>query len=422
MMAQVSDLTVLKLNQSVKRTLQSAFPEPVWIRGIITGLRRVSGRGHTYFQLADISEPGEQSPAVADCALFAGDRSRIAIEAGRQAKLFELENDVEVRILVSVSFWDRSGRFQLIMKGFDADFAGDSSAVLLQRLIQQLEKEGVLRENGTFPFPEVPLNIGLVTSRGSAAEKDFVKTLDESGYPFRVYAAWATMQGSETSDSVCGAFNRLLVNIGGNKLDAVVLTRGGGSATDLAWFNNETIARTIAQLPWPVISAIGHEIDTTLPDHAAHTRAKTPTHAASILVDAVARFDDKVSILNRSLVSSVSPRIQMENLKIGNLAGNLTLYLASLPKRKSEVLHKLASKLNMSVMAELHRQESLISEAEKQVEIRDPKKMLKLGWAVVRNTDGFPLRTISAVNEGQTIKISMDKGWLAAVVKEKVND
>lgn len=417
-----SDLTVLDLNQAVKEVLQTGFPRPVWIRGIITGLRRVSGRGHTYFQLADPADPGEQSPAVVDCALFAGDRSRIAIEVGRQAKLFELENDVEVRILVSVSFWDRSGRFQLIMKGFDAEFAGDSAAIHLQRLIEQLSSEGVLKENGTLPFSEIPLDIGLVTSKGSAAEIDFVKTLDESGYPYRVHAAWATMQGSTTSDSVCTAFQKLIMSSAGDKLDAVVLTRGGGSATDLAWFNDEKIARTIAQLPWPVISAIGHEIDTTLPDHAAHTRAKTPTHAASILVDAVARFDDKVSILNRSLVSSVSPRIQMENLKIGNLAGNLTLHLASLPKRKSEVLHKLASKLNMSVMAELHRQESVISEAEKQVEIRDPKKMLKLGWAVVRNTDGFPLRTISAINEGQTIKISMDKGWLAAVVKEKVND
>jgi len=417
-----ADLTVLKLNQAVRSILQSAFPEPVWIRGVVTGLRRVSGRGHTYFQLADPSEPGGQSPAVADCALFAGERSRISIEAGRQAKLFELENDVEVRILVSVSFWDRSGRFQLIVKGFDTSFAGDSSAVHLQRLILKLEKEGVLQENGTLLFPEVPLSIGIVTSKGSAAEKDFVKTLDESGYPFRVFAAWAAMQGSETSESVCSAFNRLVADTHGNKLDAVVLTRGGGSVTDLAWFNDEKIARTVAQLPWPVVSAIGHEIDTTLPDHVAHTRAKTPTHAAAILVNAVARFDDRVSTLNRSLVSSVSPRIQMENLKIENLTGNLTLHLGSLPSRKSEELHKLASKLNLSVMAELHRQKSLISEAEKQVEIRDPEKMLKLGWAVVRDTNGLPLRTVNAIDEGQTVKISMDKGWLTAIVKEKVND
>ncbi len=417
-----SDLTVLDLNQAVKEVLQTGFPRPVWIRGVTTGLRRVSGRGHTYFQLADPSDPGEQSPAVVDCALFAGDRSRIAIEVGRQAKLFQLENDTEVRILVSVSFWDRSGRFQLIMKGFDAEFAGDSAAIHLQRLIEQLASEGVLKENGTLSFPEIPLNIGLVTSKGSAAEKDFIKTLDESGYPYRVYAAWANMQGSSTSDSVCTAFHKLMMSPTGDKLDAVILTRGGGSVTDLAWFNDEKIARTIAQLPWPVISAIGHEIDTTLPDHAAHTRAKTPTHAASMLVDRVAQFDDRVALLSQSLISRVSPIVKMEDLRIRNLSHNLILHLTSLPSRKAEVLHKLASRLNLTVMAKLHNLESVVTEIEKQIEIRDPVKMLKLGWAVVRDQNGVPLRTVNAVSQGQVVKVSMNNGSLTAVVKEKVND
>ncbi|MCK5785602.1 MAG: exodeoxyribonuclease VII large subunit [Candidatus Sabulitectum sp.] len=417
-----SDLTVLQLNQSVKTVLQSAYPEPVWIRGVITGLRRVSGRGHTYFQLADPSDPGEQSPAVADCALFAGDRSRISLEAGRKGKLFQLENDTEVRIRVSISFWDRSGRFQLIIKGFDAEFAGDSAAIHLQRLIAYLKDEGVLYENGTLPLTEIPLRIGLVTSKGSAAERDFVKTLDESGYPFQVYAAYASMQGSSTSDSVCNSFNRLMLSGTSEGLDAVVLTRGGGSATDLAWFNDEKIARTIAQLPWPVVSGIGHEVDTTLPDHAAHTRAKTPTHAASLLVDMVARFDDRVSSLSNALVSSVSPRIRLEKLTLKNIGNNLTLHLASLPSRKREVLQKLASKLNFSVTTKLHELDSCISEMEKQVEMRDPGKMLKLGWAVVRDIQGIPLRTIDAVDTGQTVNISMDKGSLKAIVKEKIND
>ncbi|MCP4648231.1 MAG: exodeoxyribonuclease VII large subunit, partial [bacterium] len=155
-----SDLTVLQLNQSVKSLLQSGFPGTFWIRGIVTGLRRVSGRGHSYFQLADPSVSGEQPQAVADCALFAGDRSRIALEVGRRAGLFQLENNTEVRIRAAVSFWERSGRFQLVMKGFDADFSSDSAAIHLNRLIKQLSAEGVLQENDSLPFPDIPLNIG----------------------------------------------------------------------------------------------------------------------------------------------------------------------------------------------------------------------------------------------------------------------
>ena len=415
-----SDLTVLELNRSVKTVLQAGFPDPVWIRGIVTGLRRVSGRGHSYFQLADPSGPGEQPDAVVDCALFAGDRSRISLEAGRHGKLFQLENNTEVRILASVSFYDRSGRFQLIMKGFDAEFAGDAAAATLQRLVAQLSREGVLAENGTLPFPGVPLCVGLVTSKGSAAETDFLKTLDESGYPFRVLAAYAAMQGDSTSESVCAAFNRLVTNP--ISPDAVVLTRGGGSATDLAWFNDEKVARTIAQLPWPVISAIGHEIDTTLPDYAAHTRAKTPTHAASVLVDAVAAFDDAVSVLKHSLVSSVSPKLQMESMRLKNLASRLTVHLTSLPSRKADELHRLASRLSISVSAKLHSLLTQVTEAEKQIEMRDPVKMLKLGWAVVRNTDGLPLRSAREITQNQTIRVSMNRGSLTAVVKEIEDD
>jgi len=415
-----SDLTVLELNRSVKTVLQAGFPDPVWVRGIVTGLRRVSGRGHSYFQLADPSGPGEQPDAVVDCALFAGDRSRISLEAGRHGKLFQLENDTEVRILVSVSFYDRSGRFQLIMKGFDAEFAGEAAAATLQRLVARLSREGVLTENGTLPLPGVPLSVGLVTSKGSAAETDFLKTLDESGYPFRVFAAYATMQGNSTSESVCAAFNRLVTSP--VSLDAVVLTRGGGSATDLAWFNDERVARTIAQLPWPVISAIGHEIDTTLPDYAAHTRAKTPTHAASVLVDTVAAFDDAVSVLKHSLVSSVSPKILMESMRIKNLVSGLTVHLASLPSRKADELHRLASGLSISVAAKLHSLLAQITEAEKQIEMRDPEKMLKLGWAVVRDTDGLPLRSVKQVTQNQIIRISMNRGSLTAVVKEIEDD
>jgi exodeoxyribonuclease VII large subunit len=416
----VLELTVLELNRSVKTVLQAEFPDPVWVRGVVAGLRRVSGRGHSYFQLASPSGPGEQPDAVVDCALFAGDRSRISIETGRQGKLFQLENDTEVRILVSVNFYDRSGRFQLIMRGFDTEFAGDAAAATLQRLVARLSREGILAENGTLPFPTVPVNVGLITSKGSAAETDFLKTLDESGYPFRVFAAYATMQGDSTSESVCTAFNRLVTNP--ISPDAVVLTRGGGSATDLAWFNDERIARTIAQLPWPVISAIGHEIDTTLPDYAAHTRAKTPTHAASVLVDAVAAFDDAVSVLKHSLVSSVSPKLQMESMRIKSLVSGLTVHLTSLPSRKADELHRLASRMSISVAAKLHNLLARLTEAEKQIEMRDPAKMLKLGWAVVRDIAGLPLRSAGEVTQNQIIKVSMNRGSLTAVVKEIEDD
>ena len=108
------DFTVFQLNSSVKDLLYTGFPEEFWVKGVVTGLRQVSGRGHSYFQLADPSQAGEQSPAVVDCALFAGDKAAIAVDAGRQGEVFQLKNNTEVRILARVNFWERSGRFQIV--------------------------------------------------------------------------------------------------------------------------------------------------------------------------------------------------------------------------------------------------------------------------------------------------------------------
>lgn len=415
-----NDYSVFQLNSSVKELLSRGFPEEFWVRGVVTGLRQVSGRGHSYFQLADPSPAGEQSPAVVDCALFAGDKAAITVEAGRQGLIFDLKNNTEVRISAVVNFWERSGRFQIVMKGFDHQFSGDSAAIHLGRLVEKLSSEGVLDENGTLDAPILPLTVGLVTSKNSAAERDFLKTLEESGYPFRVYARWAQMQGSETAESVCSAFTDLLMSPAGSSLDAVVLTRGGGSQTDLAWFNDERIARTIAQLPWPVISAIGHEIDTTLPDFAAHTRAKTPTHAASFLVDAVAAFDESVSRMGRGLVSAFTPRIQMEKMRLLNTSRELISALSAVPRHKLVEISRIASSISIETQKRLRRADSQLSLLENSVDVRDPSKMLELGWAVVRNAEGKPLRSASSAKQGEKLLVSMYRGTLKVLVEEKI--
>lgn len=413
------EFTVLQLNSSVKELLYSGFPGEFWVKGVVTGLRQYSGRGHTYFQLADPSPTGEQSSAVVDCALFAGDKAAITVEAGREGAVFRLQNNTEVRIKARVNFWERSGRFQIVMKDFDHSFSGDSVAIHLKKLVEKLSAQGVLQENGTLELPALPLTVGLVTAKGSAAEKDFLKTLDECGYPFRVHTVWARMQGSETAESVCSAFTELLMSPVCDRLDAVVLTRGGGSQVDLAWFNDERIARTVAQLPWPVISAIGHEIDTTLPDHAAHTRAKTPTHAATILVDAAAAFDEAVSRMGRGLVSAFSPRIQIEKLKLQSLSRELSSSIAAIPGNKRNELRRTASKLTIAVQNRLRTWERELAVLENAVDMRNPEKMLELGWSIVRDLSGKPVKSASAVEKGNRLSVSMLGGDIRVLVEEK---
>ncbi len=425
------DFTVLELNRAAGEILAMAFPEPVWVRGVVALGRKAGRTGHLYFQIADPCPEGDQTPAAADCALFAGERIRIARELGRLGIQFDIEDGMEGRFQVTPSIYDRNGRFSYIVRGFDPEYTGSASTLHLKRLVEKLQKEGVLRENGELPFPDLPLRIGLVTAENSAASQDFLQTLRESQYPFEVFTSWAPMQGEETARGVTAALVRLL---GIPRLDAAVITRGGGSITDLAWFNDESIARTIAQLPFPVISGIGHETDMTLPDFAAHTRAKTPTHAATIVVDKVASFAEALENAAMRLQRAAAPLVSNERLKLLHLTASLA-ERASRPSLKRltflsrataliqgrvlprvsgqhRLLDQLSSRLSGKVTELVSSRSARIDGMESAVARRDPGKMLALGWALAMDTEGRPLGSVCNVKAEDKVSLRLSDGRL----------
>ena len=220
------------MNRRVSELLTTAFPQPVWVRGEIAEVSRTNARGHTYFRLVEPSPDGMGQPlAVIDCALFSGSRPPVVREFARNGQVFQLNEGMSIRIQGRVTLWDKGGRYQLIVENVDPAWTMGNQAQKLRRLVDKLRDDGILEANSEIDMPIAPLCIGLVTSKGSAAEHDFIQGLTDSKYPFRVYASYAPMQGSGTTSGVIDAFNRLLSV---HDLDVVVLTRGGGSATDLA--------------------------------------------------------------------------------------------------------------------------------------------------------------------------------------------
>lgn len=431
------DFTVLELNRAAGEMLSMAFPEPVWVRGVVAMAKKGSPVGHIYFQLTDPCPEGGQTPAAADCALFAGERVRIAREVGRLGLLFTLEDGMEARFQVSPGIYERNGRFSYIVRGFDPEYTGSASTMHLKRLVEKLEKEGILGENGTLPFPRVPLKVGLVTAENSAAAEDFLQTLRESGYPFEVFSSWAPMQGVETAAGVTAALVKLLTV---PDLDVAVITRGGGSTTDLAWFNDESIARTIAQLPFPVISGIGHETDMTLPDFASHTRAKTPTHAAMLLVNSVAGFVDAIEDCALRLGRSASPRLTMERMKLSQLTSTLakkaerpSIHFIGIISRASAMiqgrvlprvsghhraLDQIRSRISGLTTAGFSARLSSLDRMEATLSRRDPAKMLALGWSLALDSTGKPIVSVSSVSPRDTVYLKLSDGKLKTRVEK----
>jgi exodeoxyribonuclease VII large subunit len=454
------DLSVLELNSRVSSLLDTAFPYPVWVRGEVAGDPTPGRRGHTYFQLIEPSSSGGFPEASINCALFAGSKSSVVREFARLGETFQLQEGMAIRALGRVNLWPKGGRYQFIVQSIDAAWTQGTQARRLRELADRLRRAGVLAANSSRSLPRLPLSVGLVTSRGSAAARDFIQTLEESGYPFSVAAAWAAMQGRETSSTVTSALAALSSTPG---LDAVVITRGGGSSTDLGWMNDESIARAIAACPYPVISGIGHEVDTTLPDLAASVRAKTPTHAASLLVDMAAEFEADLSSLAALLQSRAVPalrsaaadlrrsavelqrtlrmRTRSESAAIGAFPARLAREAKHLLRvRRSELGRLAGTTAGMGLAQRLDRLRDVLEDSRRslavrtrdllrsedlrlekllgRVERRDPERILELGWAIARHGDGSVIRSVGELSPGDGIDLRLRDGSVSARAEE----
>lgn len=450
------DLSVLELNTRVRELFQTVFPYPVWLRGTLAGRLQTNSRGHTYFQLVENSDAASRPQASIDCVLFAGARTVVQRDFARAGMVFDPSGGIEVRILGRVDIWPQSGRFQFVVEAFDPESFCSSAETRLKELVARLTREGLAGRNRALPFPPLPLRIGLISAPGSAALEDFVTTLRESGYPFEVLFHPAQMQGAETMKTVVEAMSRLALV---PDLDALVITRGGGSATDLSWFDSEPIGRAIAAFPAPVVSGIGHEVDFTLPDFIAHTRAKTPTHAASILVDRVADAAQSIDDAARDIAASSLPRLRSEGHRIraaasmllsgvslysrnvsGTLDRNEAWLRAASGRSASRALRdidRIASRLGppgclarfperglsldncswrlraaSSVMIEVSRRR--LDALSALVAAREPSRMLAMGWAVATDGAGRLLGSASRVQAGDRIGIRLRDGRISA--------
>ena len=277
--------TVRELNERISAAVKASFPATVWVKGEIQRLPADAGRrSHVYFELHETGATGAAEYQI-PAGIMGWDRQAFGLGRyldGSDPDL-QLANKLEVCLEAQVDFYAKFGKLSLKVVGVDKSFALGQLEARRRAVLAFLEKEGLLELNRAVPLPEVPLKVGLVTAPGSAAERDFLTGLEQSGWAFRVEQVGAKMQGERVQAEVVAALDRLVAA----GVEVVVVTRGGGSRADLSWFDQQDLAVAIARCPVPVVTAIGHEIDTSIADLVAHHRCKTPTAAAEFLVDRV---------------------------------------------------------------------------------------------------------------------------------------
>ena len=404
-------LTVGRLGELLKEGLSALFPGDLWVEGQVSGFHDARS-GHAYFDLVEPSdEPGRAVAARLSVALFKQARGRVdrtLSEAGGLA----LSNDMQVRIRARIDFYPPSGRLQLIMQGIDPGFTLGRLAVERERLLHALADEGLLRANRANPIPVPPLRVGLVTSVGSAAHADFNEELSCSGFPFTILERDARVQGEGSAIDLAEALHMVATH----RPDVIALVRGGGSATDLAAFDAEVLARTIATLDVAVVTGIGHEVDRAVADEVAHSAFKTPTACAAAIVGQVTAFADAFADLQESIAQRAGASTARAADLLDDLAHRTATSATAVLDRRTDRLDDLVGRLRRSPTATLERQVERLAGITDNLRALDPARILARGWSITRLADGTLVRSVTDTATGDTLVTHVAGGTVTSTV------
>ncbi|HEX6573828.1 MAG TPA: exodeoxyribonuclease VII large subunit [Gemmatimonadaceae bacterium] len=369
-----SALSITQLNDRTREIVDQAYGV-FWVRGEVVDFKRYKS-GHWYFCLRDHTSQMQ-------CVVWASDQWRIPAPP---------DEGMEVIAQARMSFYPAKGTLQLRIGRMEA--AGDGLwRKAIEMTIAKLKEEGLLAPERKRDLPRYPRCVGIVTSTSGAALRDIVAVAHRRRPGMELVVAGAMVQGENAPRSICRAIN-MIAKWG--CADVMIIGRGGGSREDLHAFNDERVARMIAKSPIPTISAVGHEVDTTVCDLVADVRAATPSVAAERAIPALADMAEILRSRHRRLTNAIQRRGESAVMDLKTAARDLRLAsLRTLESRKGQI-GAVAGKLNaLSPLATLER-----------------------GYAIARDETGRTLASVEDFQVGQEFELSLRDGKVRARTTE----
>lgn len=402
-----ASLTVSELLARLQQVVVAEFPSPLWVRGEVTGYRRTSG-GAAFFRLAD--------PDVDASALDVSGRGRVMAEIDRilgDAGVGGLRDGVEVRVKGTVGVESRNSVVRLSLLQIDPAFTAGRLAIDRAEVMRRMTADGSLRANGLLPLPLVPLRVGLVTSRGSAAHGDFTDQLRRSSYRFAVKTYHVSVQGETAPDQVAGGLARFDADL----VDMIALVRGGGSKLDLSVFDSETVARSVAASPVPVITGIGHDMDRSVADEAAAVAEKTPSAAGEWLVTRVKDFADRLdrarAHIRREGHNALVRHRHILHKTAADIAGG-----ASALRRQRDQLDRLRSDIAVASRRALEQHGAALDSMADWFSAIDLDRTLRRGFSIVTTEAGMVIKSTHQVSVGDRLVLRFADGTVRVEVTD----
>jgi len=424
--------TVCELAEAINDRLRGGFGDGVWVRGEIDGL---SNRGpHTYFSLV---EDGENGRGVLQVQLFAPAKKRLTPLLKRHR--LDLRNGMKVRIRGHLDFWAQGGRLGLKMSDLDPRYTLGELAQSRDEVLRRLVAGGLIDRNKRTSLSPIPLRVGVAASVDSAAWADFLGEIESSGFSFRLTVADTRVQGDGADRMVAGAIGTLARGAAAGLLDAIVVIRGGGARNELAVFDSEVIARTIASAPVPVLTGLGHEIDRSIADEAAHTALKTPTAVAAALVERVGVSLSGAEATWEAVERSAALGVDRAEQRLTDVAHRIAVRTEAAVDRADERLRMRSNVLASVTPAAVTREREWLDRAAQRLVERsntsvgragdrldvlaarigavDPAVQLARGWSITRDEQGRVIRSVADLHPGATLSTRILDGTATSTVQ-----
>mgnify|MGYP001125337454 FL=1 len=406
----MDSLSLLELNALVRRSLEQCLPDEYWIQAELSDVRS-NTTGHCYLEFVQ-KDPRSNNLVAKARGMIWSNIYRLLKPYFEETTGQLFASGIKVLVKVTVQFHELYG-YSLTVLDIDPAYTLGDMARRRREILMQLEEEGVLTLNKELEMPVLPQRIAVISSATAAGYGDFCHQLQHNSGGFFFYTELfpALMQGNQVEESVLAGINDRV-----NEFDVVVIIRGGGATSDLSGFDTYLLAAACAQFPLPVITGIGHERDDTVLDSVAHTRVKTPTAAAELLIHRITESADHLEELSARLQQGAYALLEQEGRRLEMIQTRIPNLVHRKLTDARFALLAAGKDLAQATQTLLSRHRHRLELLRQRVADASPDKLLSRGYSITLK-DGKAVTDAASLNPGDQLVTRLAKGSFTSEVR-----
>ena len=402
--------TLFELNRLVRETIECEMPNEYWVEAELSECRE--SRGHCYMELIEKDEQTATPIAKASAKCWAS-KWMLVRPYFERATGQRLVAGMKVLLKVYPQFHEAFG-FSWIVTDIDPTYTLGDMARKRQEIIRKLKEEGVFDLQKELTLPIFCQRIAVISSETAAGYGDFCNQLSNNpyGFQFQTQLFPAIMQGEGVEQSIINALERIY----DQPFDCVVIIRGGGATSDMSGFDTLALAEHVANFPLPIITGIGHDRDESILDMVSHTRVKTPTAAAALLIDHLKEMLDTVMNAQNSITRLVQQKLSTLSAQLSNVSEAIPRLYNSEKTRQEAKIDALQQRIPMLLERRLLAENHRLQLMEEKLKALDPQLLLKRGYSITLH-NGRAVKDATTLKAGDEIETRLAQGLIHSIVK-----